>query len=457
MKAVFVVCAVAVLLCGCNAARFRERKDSPIKNNRALREQATQILKVKPLPCSFGVKYEDIASTDVYKGEYKFYNFSEIYVEQNMADEKIVYTTIKRADIPDGDDPDTVYVVDAEDDGDSCSVTYLDSMNVRDSVFYLSDYISPGFLYCAEVKETTWEGKKCTNCSLDNDLYFIEDGYVIGYRDPYFNRTFKFEYKFDDFRDDIVLKKDCKYDSVPEGFYSAPSKVEDCKAKILSAGLKKLPCTFGVKYNVTNTANGVFKRYGKSYLDAYELVSMLGITHTYLVRADIHDPSEPETVLIVASSADVSSCYVGDSAYIRPSVEMFSEVDRLFFEFGLYDGELYCEKIEDVTFDDKKCKSCALLDSENKRIFLFVKDGLVIGATFSVDSTWKLEYEFEDFRSDLALKCEHSSSIPEEVYSEPPKEEDCGHKPKGDDVASSLSVAASMIICMLMITLISLF
>jgi len=458
MKAVFAVCAVAILLCGCNAVRFRERKVFPLRN-RALRDGAAQMIRIKPLPCSFGVKYEDIDSTYTIKGEYKFYNYSEIVVEPSVEYEGQVYIDIKRVDIP-AAASGNVWAVQAYDEGDSCSVREVYPTGAHHSVFYLSGYLSPGLVYCDEVKEATWEGKKCTNCSADSGALLIEDGHVIGYQEFYSNRIIKFEYKFDDFHDDFVLNKDCKDDNgvLPEDFYSAPSKVKGCKAELLSAGLKKLPCTFGVKYNMTDVVNGEFKRYGKSTLDVYVWTSELGITYTRLVRADIHDSSDPQTGLHVLSAADDTSCSVSEVNYIIPSVYFFTQVDIVFNEYGVYDGELYCDTIEDATFDGKKCKACATLDSSENRVFLFVKDGLVIGMT-SDDTSMKLEYEFEDFRSDFTLKCNDSSySVPEEVYSEPPKEEDCGHKPKGDDdVASSLSVAASMIICMSMITLISLF
>jgi len=459
MKA-FVV--VLVLLCGCYAARLKISKDL-LFNRVAPRDGEGQVLKLKKLPCAYGLKYEETRfDGSVYEGEYKRYNNSELDVSWPATGDKVYFSLLKRVDVASEDDPSRVLFVSTTTEGDQCvvkGVNYISSLYSM-SGSQISSMVLTTSISCSEVKETTWEGKKCLNCSVSlpvarvelSTSAFIKDGYVIGFESSTLKLKIK-EYKFDDYHKDFALESGCEDVDLPSDVYSQPGEEEECKTEVESIKLKELPCSFGVKTKTTSNGEGTvgeYKKYGENQLETTDLGRVRSFR---LLRADIHDPAAPRSVLSVIGHFEDSECSVARYTYSLPG-ESFSELAMLFDSLGEI---LYCEKLKDATFADKKCKLCSTTFSILP-VDLFVKDGLVIGMNMTYsEKVTEFEYEFEDFRNDFALNrsCEYSlSPLPEDVYSPPAEIKDCSSK----DMGATYSInVASMIICMVMITLASLF
>jgi len=418
MKAIFVVVAAA-LLCSCYAGE-------PV------------VLILKPLPCAVGIEYEVSTVERSGKCEYKRYNNSFINVcHDDSTNANII--ALKRVDVP--------YAVSTIIQGDVCKIG-IPATPVVEKLFSLAE------LECYFMEEVTWEGEKCINCTTRENgyyyNYYIKDNSVIGMGDTETLIKIK-EYKFDDFREDIVLPKNCKDDSdpLPEGLYSAPAKVEECKTKVHSIDLEEFPCSYAMSVRNFYSMNFDYKKYGNNELLAYEND---GVTNVILVRADIHSPSVPESALGVQIDLGNESCSVHSWNYCSPNETLVSNMIQMLRSLQIFEKTLYCDEVEDAKWKDKSCKSCKK-HIEGIEAYWFVKDGHII-AVKGGGTAVEFEYEFKDFRDDFALdKNCYESSVPEDAYNLPPKEKDCESK----DAASTIGVASLMIICMAMVTFFSLF
>jgi len=311
-------------------------------------------------------------------------------------------------------------------------------------------------------EETTWEGQKCKNYTDGSVSHFVKDGYLIGVEDPSDEMKIVIEYEFDDTRKEMVVSDKCKDDTIPRVAYSAPDEIKECKSEVVKIELAQLPCTFSLKQTSifhagqdTDVNEEEYKFYGNSSLYIYDEDD--GETKMQLTRFDIRDEENPNSVLYVETLHSDGACTV----YEWDFVEGDGSADREAFA-----QDLYCDVKKDSEFEGEKCTKCTAFD-DGLFFNIYVKDGLVIGQSYGVEDAFSykllVDYTFKDFREDLVFNksciCA-GQPVPEKASSAPAEIKDCDSTPPTPpkrDASSTISVVASMIISMIMITLISLF
>jgi len=475
MKAIFVV-VFLVLLCGCFAAKIKIPKNPFHKNQQDILQKklsgrgmpAKSVdeggrIELLPFPCSLTVKYRLYEKWYLGNrtGKFKkyYYSYCDTYTEEGT-DAK--FTEVVRADIQQKGNPLSALYVMTEEEGDQCEkdIDYIDNYIENDesmvSVVLLEE------LAYDVAKETTWQGKKCMNYTqihYDDSYtsFFVVEDRVIGMEDSSSNYIVIDEFKFEDVREDIVVPKNCKDDEIPEAAYSEPPKIDACKSEFKKTEMNKPPCTYSLKLVVNETDSGSssvsereYRMYGKNLL---ELSSDDDYTYAEYTRADIVDP-DTNCHLVVKTMSDESECIVYDQSY---------ECDEDDEDEELFAPVIYCLTKEDATWKGEKCTNCTSF-KEGMFVFYYFKDDYPLAVSSGVNDLYTMEisfkFTFENFREDMALNASCVNSfdpIPEKAYSAPDEIKDCSSKPPKKDASSTISVVASMVVSMVMITLISLF